>query len=255
MPVIAGGNLLGVIELRGGARFEPENELLEMATSLGALLGEYIFRTRSDERARESEAQRRVLLRRLLDAQDTERRHVAAELRDAVARPLAAAHADLGLVRLQAPLAAARELISQLRPASLEDYGLLAALRIYATRYERRTGIAVAVIGAEDAAEIAPRVETALFQIARDALDNVARHSRARSASVALEIGAGIVALSIRDDGAGFDARAALQRDAGGLALMRERAEAAGGQLRVESTPGSGTRVSVRMRGGAAAAR
>jgi signal transduction histidine kinase/integral membrane sensor domain MASE1 len=249
LPVVAGRAVLGVIELRGGARFEPVSELLEMATSLGALLGGYLFRTRSDERLRALEVQRRALLQRLLDAQDAERRQVAAELRDAIARPLAAAHADLGLARLDAPLAAARELISQLRPASLEDYGLLAALRTLAARFERRTGIAVAVIGAEDAAEIAPRLETALFQIARDALDNVARHARAHCATIALEIGAGGIALSIRDDGAGFDARAALTRLAGGLALMRERAEAAGGQLRVESAPGTGTRVSVCLRG------
>lgn len=249
MPVTAGELLLGVIELRGSAPVEPEHELLEMATSLGALLGEYIFRTRGDERMRESEARMRGLSRRLLDAQEAERRQVGTELRDTVARPLAAALLDSGQARLAAPLAAVRELVSQLRPAALEDYGLLAALRAHAVRFERRTGIALAVIGAEDAAEIEPRLETALFQIARDALDNVARHSGARSAAVELSVGGGVVQLSIRDDGAGFDTQAARPSDALGLALMRERAAAIGGQLRVESAPGSGTRVSVRLRG------
>jgi PAS domain S-box-containing protein len=249
MPVTAGGSVLGVIELLGSAAREPQDELLELATSLGALLGEYIFRFRSDERMRESEARLRNLSRRLLDAQESERRQVAAELRDAVARPLAAARADLGLARLDAPLAALRELISLLRPASLEDCGLLAALRAHAARFERRTGIAVAVVGAEDAAEIAPRVETALFQIARDALDNVARHSRAQSAVVQLDIDGGVVVLSIRDDGTGFAAQDARPREAWGLTLMRERALAIGGQLRVESAPGSGTTLSVRVRG------
>jgi PAS domain S-box-containing protein len=249
LPVTAGGLLLGVIELSGSAPGEPEHELLEMATSLGALLGEYLFRTRGDERVRESEARMRGLSRRLLDAQEAERRQVGAELRDAVARPLAAALADLGAARLQAPLAAVREMISQLRPAALEDYGLLAALRAHAARFERRTGIALAVIGAEDAAEIHPRLESALFQIARDALDNVARHSRAQRAVLELSSGGGVVQLTIRDDGAGFDPQAAPPREAWGLTLMRERAAAIGAQLRVESAPGSGTRVCVRVRG------
>jgi signal transduction histidine kinase len=227
----------------------PENELLAMATALGALLGEYIFRARSGERVRESEARQRNLSRRLLDAQECERREVAMELRDAVVRPLAAAQAETGLARLAAPLAAARELIAQLRPAALEDYGLLAALRTYAARFERRTGIPVAVVGADDAIAIDTRLESALFQIARDALENVARHSRAHSALVELAAGGGVAVLSIRDDGAGFDAQAGRARGAWGLALMRERAEAIGGQLRVESSPGSGTKVSVRVRG------
>jgi integral membrane sensor domain MASE1/signal transduction histidine kinase len=249
MPVAAGGSVLGVIELRGSAPCEPENELLEMATSLGALLGDYIFRVRSGERLRASEARLRNLSRRLLDAQEAERRQVAAELRDAVARPLAAAHADSGLARLGAPLAAVRELIAQLRPAALEDYGLLAALRTYATRFERRTGIVVAVVGADDPAALDARLESALFQIARDALDNVARHSGAHSAVVELATGGGVAALSIRDNGKGFDVRAARPDGAWGLALMRERAGAVGGHIRVESAPGRGTTVSVRVRG------
>jgi len=247
-PVTAGGEVLGVIELDGGPRGEPEIELLEMATATGALLGEFSVRSRTQQQVRESEARLRELTRRLFDAHDAERRQVAAELRDGIARPLAAAHADLALARLEAPLAAARELIAQLRPAALEDYGLLAALRAHAARFERRTGIAVAVDGAEDAVEIAPRLESALFQIARDALDNVARHSRARGAVVALEVDGGVAVLSIRDDGAGFDARAPQPHGAWGLALMRERAAAIGARLHVASHPGRGTEVSIRVR-------
>jgi integral membrane sensor domain MASE1 len=241
LPVSAGGLVLGVIELRGTASCEAETELVEMATSLGALLGDYLVRAGNDERLR-------GLSRRLLDAQDKERREVATELRDAVARPLAAAHAESGLAQLAAPLAAVRELVARLRPASLDDYGLLAALRIYAARFERRAGIEVAVIGADDTIAIDARMESTLFQIALDALDNVARHSRARSAVVEFSIDGGVAVLAIRDDGGGFDLRAPRPRGGWGLALMRERAEAIGGQLRVESAPGSGTRVSVRVR-------
>jgi PAS domain S-box-containing protein len=247
-PATAGGEVLGVIDLGEGPRGGPETELLEMASAVGALLGEFIMRSRTQQRVRESEERLRELTRRLLDAHDAERRQVAAELRDAVARPLAAAHAALGAARLEAPLAAARDLIGQLRPASLEDHGLLAALRAHALRFERRTGIRVAVIGAEDAPEIDPRVETALFQIARDALDNVSRHARAQSAVIELDVAGGILAMSIRDDGRGFDMQAAHQPNAWGILLMRERAAAIGARLGVAAQPGRGTEVSIRVR-------
>jgi PAS domain S-box-containing protein len=247
-PVTAAGEVLGVIDLDAGPRGVLEAELLEMASAVGALLGEFIMRSRSQQSVQASQERLRELTRRLLDAHDAERRQVAAELRDAVARPLAAAHADLGAARLEAPLAAARDLIAQLRPASLEDYGLLAALRAHAVRYERRTGIRVAVIGAEDAAEIDARVETALFQIVRDALDNVARHARAQSAVIELDAAGGTLALSIRDDGCGFDLQAARRPNAWGIVLMRERAAAIGARLRVASQPGRGTEVSIRVR-------
>jgi signal transduction histidine kinase len=125
---------------------------------------------------------------------------------------------------------------------------LLAALRAHALRFERRTGIRVAVIGAEDAPEIDPRVETALFQIARDALDNVSRHARAQSAVIELDVAGGILAMSIRDDGRGFDMQAAHQPNAWGILLMRERAAAIGARLGVAAQPGRGTEVSIRVR-------
>lgn len=239
-PVVAGGEALGAIELLGGPRAEPESELLEMSTGAGALLGGYLSCRRTMQRLR-------TLSQRLLDSQDFERGQVAAELRDGIARPLAAALADLRSARLEAPLAAARELIAQLRPAALDDYGLHAALCAHAARFTRRTGIAVTVVGGEDATDLDARLESALFQIARDALDNVARHSRARHAVVELDVGASVL-LSIGDDGQGFDGRAPLPSAGRGFTLMRERAGAAGGRLRIESSPGGGTRVSVRLR-------
>jgi len=247
-PVTAAGEVLGVIDLQAGPRGEPEMELLEMATAVGALLGEFIQRSRAQRRVQDSEARLRELTRRLLDAQDAERRQVAAQLGDEVARPLAAARAQLGAAQLEAPLAAARELVAQLRPASLEDYGLLAALRAYAARFERRTGVRVTVIGAEDAADIDARLETALFQIARDALDNVSRHARARSAVIELDLAGGMLAMSVRDDGRGFEVQGARPPNAWGIGLMRERAAGVGARLRVASQPGRGTEVSVRVR-------
>jgi PAS domain-containing protein len=247
-PVVGGGSTLGVIALAGGAHAEPDEALHELGSAVGVLLGEFVVRHRAERQVLESEVRLRTLSRRLLDAQGAERRTVAAELRDAVVRPLAAAHADLGAARLAAPLAAARELVAQLRPDALEDHGLLAALRTYAARFQRRTRIPVTVAGVEDAAPLHPRVETVLFQIARDALDNVARHARARSVLVELEVADSAVTLTILDDGCGFAADTVPGPGRCGIELMHERAASIGGRLRVLSSPGQGTRVTVRAR-------
>jgi signal transduction histidine kinase len=215
---------------------------------VGVLLGEFVVRHRAERQVLESEVRLRTLSRRLLDSQDAERRTLAAELRDAVVRPLAAAQADLGAARREAPLTAARELAAPLRPDALEDHGLLAALRTQAVRFERRTRIPVTVAGVEDAAPLHPRVETVLFQIARDALDNVVRHARARSVLVELEVADSAVTLTILDDGCGFAADAARAPGRCGIELMQERAASIGGRLRVQSSPGQGTRVTVRAR-------
>jgi signal transduction histidine kinase len=219
-----------------------------MATATGALLGEFSGRRRAQEHLREAETRRAELARRLLDAQDAERRAVAAALRDGIAQPLAAAHADLGLARLEAPLAAARELGARLRPASLGDYGLLDALRAHAARFGRRTGIAVAVTGAGHGVEIAPQLQSALFEIARDALDGVARHASPRSASVRLAVRGGAALLSIRGAGPGMGLQAAAAAADRDLARVGERAAAIGARLRMASRPGQGMVVSVRVR-------
>jgi integral membrane sensor domain MASE1/signal transduction histidine kinase len=247
-PVTSGGEVLGVIELGGGPRGDPEIELAEMATATGVLLGEFSGRSRTQERLRESQARLGELARRLFDAHDAERREVAAELRDGIEQPLAVAHASLGLAQLEAPLAAARELVARLRPASLGDYGLLAALRAYAGRFERRTGIEVEVTGSEDGREIAPRLQSALYQIARDVLDAVARQSQVRSVAVRCDVRGGSAALSIRDDGPGFDPQAPESAAVRDLAVVRERAAAIDARLHVVSRPGHGTHVSVRVR-------
>jgi signal transduction histidine kinase len=219
-----------------------------MATATGVLLGEFSGRSRTQERLRESQARLGELARRLFDAHDAERREVAAELRDGIEQPLAVAHASLGLAQLEAPLAAARELVARLRPASLGDYGLLAALRAYAGRFERRTGIEVEVTGSEDGREIAPRLQSALYQIARDVLDAVARQSQVRSVAVRCDVRGGSAALSIRDDGPGFDPQAPESAAVRDFAVIRERAAAIDARLRVVSRPGHGTHVSVRVR-------
>jgi len=137
-------------------------------------------------------------------------------------------------------------MMGELRPAVLDDYGLLAALHWYGQRFSQRTGLAVAVQGEELAPRLPSATETALFRIAQEALTNAAKHAQASQVTVTLEPVNGGARLTIADDGVGFDP--ATRRQAGwGLMTMRERAEAVGAHLRVESAPGKGTQVVVEV--------
>jgi signal transduction histidine kinase len=141
-----------------------------------------------------------------------------------------------------------RDVMSDLHPPVLDDYGLLAALRWYGDRFSKRTDIATLFEGKELAPRLAPDVESALFRIAQEALTNVARHTHAKTVTLTLERADGGAQLIIADDGAGFDPA----RDAPrgwGMITMRERAESVGGRMRVESAPGKGTRVIVESGG------
>jgi len=135
-------------------------------------------------------------------------------------------------------------LIHELRPVTLEGKELIAALREHVTWWSRQTGIAAGVVVQGEGA-LPLDVEQAYFRIAQEALANVAKHSEASRVEVTLSCSGDNVILEVRDDGHGFVLPAA-QGQGMGLRSMRERVEALGGDLRVESAPGEGTCVTAR---------
>ena len=212
----------------------------------------------SDEKA--AEAALRALSRRLVEAEESERRRIARELHDRVGQNLSALNINLDIVlgrledsalrrRLEdslslvdATLQSIENVMADLRPALLDEYGLGAALAWYGEEYAQRTGIRVGVEAFDGAKRLAPETAVALFRIAQEAFTNAAKHSSAKRIAVTLEERNGEVTLSVSDDGCGFDAAQA-PRGRWGMTTMRERAQAAGGRLAVESTPGKGTTV------------
>jgi two-component system sensor histidine kinase UhpB len=202
----------------------------------------------------------RALTRRLVQAEETERRRIARELHDRVGQNLSALNINLDILlghlgegplarRLEdslklvdGTLQSIENVMADLRPALLDEYGLAAALEWYGQEYAQRTGIRVAVSAAQPGIELAQEAAVALFRIAQEALNNAAKHSSAKRITVALEESDGELVLSICDDGKGFDPANA-PRGRWGMTTMRERAEAAGGRLAVESAPGRGTTV------------
>ena len=212
------------------------------------------------DRLRETSRQRQDLARRLVMAQEEERRRIAADVHDGpaqaivvlgirlelLARRLADPEERAEMARLRATasdaLTGLRTLILDLRPLTLEREGLEAALREHLARLEAAGGSAVSLV-ADLRGEPPAEAQTVLFRIAREALANAHKHAAASEVTVILVDDGEGARLSVRDDGRGFDPASAAVPGHLGLMTMEERAAMAGGWCRIESTPGAGTAV------------
>ncbi len=139
-----------------------------------------------------------------------------------------------------------RALLLELRPTQLEQQGLAESLQELAAAYRTRLGIAVTT--RIEAVCLPPEREETLLRIAQEAVSNAARHARASTITIGLKPEAGEVELSISDDGAGFDLTQAGESHGLGLRIMQERIQEAGGKLRLQTAPGEGTCLVVRLR-------
>jgi signal transduction histidine kinase len=204
----------------------------------------------------------RTLPRRLIEMQETTGKQIARELHDEIGQVLTGIGMLLSIPEplppaTQARLEEARRAVHELsgrvralaldlRPAALDDFGLIAALEGLLERYTRQTGIAVEFVHAGVEGErFRPEVEVAGYRIIQEALTNVARHAAVRHASVTVEASDGTLQVLVEDEGAGFDVSAI--RTGAGLGGMRERVNILGGELEIISAPGSGTRVSAQL--------
>jgi len=204
-------------------------------------------------------------------AQEAERMRIACELHDELQQGLAsivieagsaaaapaldaATQASLYLIAHVAEEAidATRRIIRDLRPQALEDLGLATALELLARQFTQRTGIACTVdfegLAPARAQDDLGTLGTALYRIAQEALNNVAKHAGARSCVVSLSGGNGLpLRLVIADDGCGWPQDAPRPPDGYGLLGIRERVRPFGGQLTVDSSPSRGTRLEIEM--------
>jgi signal transduction histidine kinase len=236
----------------------------ELSEANRALQAEIIRRQRAQEAHRQ-------VLRRLGAAEETERGRISRELHDRLGQDLTALKLGLQVVSKQGsgspPVRASIEklveltdslmrdthrLAWELRPAALDDFGLELALRRYADEWAVLSGLPVDFHShGMTARRLAPELETTLYRITREALTNVFRHAHARRVSVLLERRADHVSLIVEDDGEGFDGAATLAASATqgklGLLGMQERATLAGGSVVIESNPGAGTTVFIRI--------
>ena len=220
---------------------------------------------------RDSTEQLQAMSRQLVDAQESERRQFSRELHDRVGQNLTALSINLDILKtqlagngneafrsrlndaaslLEATAGAIENVMSELRPPMLDDYGLLPALQWYANEFSGRTGIQVSVDGDEGMERLTQASEIALFRIVQEALNNAAKHAHAKSIRIALERSSARFMMTVSDDGVGLDTALippGRRRPGLGMITMRERAQAAGGQFEIEAAAGRGTRVVVRI--------
>ena len=140
-----------------------------------------------------------------------------------------------------------RELSLDLRPAMLDDLGLVPALLWYFERYTSQTDVRVDFNHDGLKGRFGPEVETAAFRIVQEALTNVARHAGVDEVKVRMRPQKGGLVLEVSDAGVGFEENTTVTRGASGLVGMKERAALLGGEMLVHSTPGAGTRLTARM--------
>ncbi len=207
---------------------------------------------------------------KVIRAQEEERRRIGRELHDETVQLLSAAavrvgeleehvpaqqrHLGDGLSEIRGILTDAlwevRKVIVALRPSDLDDLGLIPAMSAYARNRLTDAGVAVEAHLERPAQRLALDVETTVFRIAQEAVNNISRHAAATHAVIRFSQRNGTVELNVEDDGIGFDpdqVRASEQGEGLGLLGMKERAALLGGALELKSRPGRGTSISVRI--------
>ncbi|MDQ4045660.1 MAG: sensor histidine kinase [Chloroflexota bacterium] len=243
-------------------RVRPSTFSDPMLARLGASFNETLDELEQDrDRLRELTSQ-------ILDAQEDERKRIARELHDDTAQVLfaqllrltALKSSEHEAVRASAEaleqstvdaIEGVRRLALELRPPALDDLGLWAALGELAQRYEERYDLEVDYEWRGSRERLAKELELVLYRIAQEAMTNVVKHARASHAQLALSRSADEVALSITDDGVGFDVGRASSRDDRGLGLgifgMVERSSLVGGSMRVIQLRPHGARIEARV--------
>lgn len=215
----------------------------------------------------ESRRRLQVLSQRLVEVQEQERRAIARELHDRVGQTLTALNLNLTIISSQLAdqisqpvndrladsiklvtemIAIVRDVMSDLRPIVLDEYGLEAALQAYLAKFEARYGIQVEFTrSSRNLPGLGAGLEMTALRIAQEALLNIARHAHADRVTLSLQCEQQGMLLVVEDNGIGMPSwQTSNGHSSGhGLMLMRERAEAVGGTLKVSTIPGKGTRI------------
>ncbi|UVE56731.1 sensor histidine kinase [Burkholderia sp. EMB26] len=273
---LAGARYQHLLVAQKSAQLNEANERLEqrvaartaqLSASNRDLRREVEERVRAERALQASREELREIAAISASAREAEQRRIARELHDELAQTLATLKNDLEWLIDRVPqddaslarkiaamhalargaVAATRRIASDLRPLMLDDLGFAAAMQWLVEDFRHRHGIACALHVEPPELQLDEPYATAVFRIAQEALANVARHAAASHANVELVCGGEAIALTIRDDGAGFDPAVPRKSSSFGLVGLRERAYLVGGTLRIATTLGEGTTVEVEI--------
>jgi PAS domain S-box-containing protein len=269
VPLTAKGCILGsmCVGTRQDRQFDADEQ--ELLKAIGSQIAVAIENARLYEEGQIKERMRGELFKKAINAQEEERRRIARELHDETSQSLtallfAAEEASemdsLKDVRhrlegmhdlLQHTLDGVHKLIFDLRPSMLDHLGLVPAIRwLTKTRLEAK-GVRIHFEERGETHRLAPEYETAIFRVMQEAVTNISRHSAARNVSIVYATDQDKVCVWVEDDGIGFDlVELGLTPDNPrglGLLGMQERLELLGGDLEIQSEPGSGTRLNIHL--------
>lgn len=271
IPIIAQEQSLGRLVV-----FKPtvqgwQDQDKQLLIAMGYELGVGIAKARLFEAMERQSNQLRVLGQQVVEAEEAERRRLARELHDQVGQSLTAIGINLDILSKLLPEDIPQQIISRLddmrtlvtrtnkrvrevmvnlRPEMLDDYGILAALRWSAERFTNRTGIPVQVDGEEAESRLSIQVENVLYRVAQEALTNVAKHAQATHVTLSLTFDVGHVQMILTDNGIGFSPVEPLPANDSprwGTAIMAERVEGVNGRFDLRSAPGQGTQIIVEV--------
>jgi PAS domain S-box-containing protein len=231
------------------------------------ILRDVTERVHAESELRRSQQDLRELAAVSQSAREQEKTRIARELHDELAQSLTALKMDLAwtaerlaagesaasdkLARMQALLdamvASTRRISADLRPLMLDDLGLAAAVEWLVESFRERNAIECELMAANEDLDLQEPLASCIFRMLQESLTNVARHSGASSVQVALSRSNGEIALTVKDNGRGFSPEAPRKPESYGLVGLRERAYLVGGKVRIESAPGEGVRIDVRI--------
>jgi signal transduction histidine kinase len=220
--------------------------------------------------SRQMQEHLRHLTRKILTAQEDERRQISRELHDEIAQTLTGINVRLANLKreavvntkgLKGKIAGTQRLVQksvkivhrfarQLRPALLDDLGLIPALNSFTNGIQERTKIPIKLITFPEMQDIDVRKRTVFYRVAQEALTNIVRHAEARMVQVVFKKHKKSVLMEIKDNGKSFNAEFVLLAKAKkhlGILGMRERVEMVGGVFKIDSNPGQGTLVSAEI--------
>lgn len=219
----------------------------------------------AEKKLKQSLGQIRMLTGHLQEVREEERKNIARDIHDELGQQLTILKMDVAWIikKLQNPgeiliaqlkglldtidgtMKSVRRMCSELRPALLDDLGLIAAMEWQAREFEKNTGIIVELTLPAEALMLVPEIKTGLFRIFQESLTNIARHAQAREVKVNLQEEDKSLVLNIGDNGKGFDTSILNEKSTLGILGMEERSLMMGGKYVIESEPGKGTTVKV----------
>jgi signal transduction histidine kinase len=274
VPLKAKDKVVGVMNMASHMTGHFSEDDLYLLNSIGCQIGTAIEQARLYERLTSVATRYQTLLRHALTAQEDERKRIARELHDETSQAITSL-----TLNLQAIIGAAEakgikdadlmdrlrtthsytvrvgneivKLMKELRPTLLDELGMPAAIQRYAKDTLQPSGVDVLVEFTGTDRRFPPEIEVTLFRVAQGLIGNILKHAEAKVVSINLECDAAKCILQIKDDGKGFDVRKLTRVDpsgrGAGLFTIKERVKLVGGRCKVESRPGSGTRVTAKV--------